>query len=144
MKLIYCALFTAISFSAKCQLPTVYAKGGSGTNVDWPKIKQEYNDEEGPGYFYSDCSQGVEPLKASSTLTSQGTKSYGVKNLNDSDPLSAWVEGKTDYGIGQSFEIKAVDVNTIYNGYQSSPANWKTIHELKNSKFIRTMSPFAT
>lgn len=134
MNLIYCALFLGVSFSANCQLPTVHAKGGIGTNVDWPKIQQEYNVEEGPGYFYNDCSQGVEPLKASSTLTGQGTKSYGVKNLYDADPLTAWVEGRSDYGIGESFEVKAVDVNTIYNGYQSSPANWKNNSRVKKFK----------
>lgn len=142
MKLIHYALFIGMSFSAKCQLPTVYAKGGNGKYVDWGKIKQEYNDIDGPGYFYSDCSEGVKPLKASSTLSSQGTKSYSIKNLYDADPFTAWVEGSPDYGIGQSFEVKAVDINTIYNGYQSSPSNWANNSRVKKFKVYKNNVAF--
>ena len=68
------------------------------------------------------------PTKASSTLKGQGSKNYSIKNLIDDNPMTAWVEGVTGYGIGEWFEIKG-KANIIYNGYQSSPTNWKNNQE---------------
>lgn len=126
-----------ISFA---QLPVIRAVGGAGKNVNWPQEKKDA-DPDGPGYFSNDCSQGVKPTKASSTLAGQGNKNYGVKNLSDYNPMSAWVEGKADYGIGESFEIRAAGVNSIYNGYQSSPKNWIENSRVKRFKVYRNNSP---
>lgn len=131
-------LFLAnITFS---QIPTIRAIGGNGTVVNWPQLKQN-EDPEGPGYFYNDCSQGVEPIGASSTLAPQGSKSYGVKNLADNNPMSAWVEGKADYGIGTYFEISTPGVNVIYNGYQSSPKSWLDNSRVKKFKVYKDGEP---
>jgi len=132
-------LITFISFSfvlnGYAQLPVVKAKGGDGTNVNWAEIKEkEEAQEDGPGFFYNDCSQGVSPEHASSTLKSQGTKNYSIKNLSDDNPMTAWVEGKIGYGIGEWFEVKAIKVNQIYNGYQSSPKSWKNNSRVKRFK----------
>lgn len=136
--------FTLLFFTANAQqdsnLPTVRAIGGGGTNINWPAIKIE-DDKDGPGFFYNDCSQSVEVVRASSTLTGQGTKSYGIKNLSDQNPMSAWVEGKSDYGIGESFEVKSPGVNVMYNGYQSSPANWKNNSRVKKFKVYKDNKP---
>lgn len=70
-------LNTVLIGQTDSELETVYAVGGDGTNVNWTTIKNE-SDPEGPGYFYSDCSQGVTPLKASSTLAAQGSKNYKI------------------------------------------------------------------
>jgi hypothetical protein len=48
--------------------------------------------------------------------------------------MTAWVEGVKGYGIGEWFEVKAGGVNTIYNGYQSSPQNWKNNSRVKRFK----------
>jgi hypothetical protein len=123
-------------------LKTIYAVGGDGTNVNWPAIKiEEEKDSEGPGFFYNDCSEGVTISKASSTLTSQGSKSYGIKNLNDYNPMTSWVEGKTDYGIGEFIEMKGVDINIIYNGYQSTPTNWRNNSRVKKFKVYVNNKP---
>lgn len=128
-----------LSFS---QLPTIKAVCGEGRNIDWPKIKAQIEKEEaeqggGPGFFYHDCDQGVIPIKASSTLANQGGINYNVKNINDDNPLTAWVEGKPDYGIGEFFEIKSSGVNTIYNGYQSSPKRWIENSRVKKFKVYK-------
>ncbi len=115
-------------------LPVVYAEGGQGTRVDYRK-KGSRHDEEGPyadSYFTNGCDHGniaLRATKASSTLSPQGKNSYTIKNLTDYSPLTAWVEGVEGYGIGSFFEVVCNNVNTIFNGYQSSPQNW-----LKNSR----------
>jgi len=146
MKTTILIVLTVVSVKVNAQqstsLKTIYAVGGDGTNINWPAIKvEEEKDSEGPGFFYNDCSQGITVTKASSTLTSQGTKSYGIKNINDSDPTTAWVEGKTDYGIGEYIEIEGVDVNLIYNGYQSTPTNWKNNSRVKKFKVFIDNNP---
>lgn len=115
-------------------LPIVTAIGGDGKNVNWPAIKVAEESEDGPGFFYCDCCQGVMATKASSTLTAQGSKSYSVTNLHDGDPMTAWVEGVSGYGIGEWFEVEAGAVNTIYNGYQSTPLNWRNNSRVKRFK----------
>ncbi len=136
-------LMPILTFS---QIPTIKAVGGEGRNVNWPKLKAEVEEEEkasggGPGFFYNDCYQGVIPLRASSTLANQGKYNYNIKNLNDENPMTAWVEGKKDYGIGEFFEIKAFGVNVIYNGYQSSPKNWIENSRVKKFKVYRNNVP---
>jgi len=125
-----------LSFS---QIPTIKSVGGEGKNVNWPKIKREVELEEkqnggGLGFFYNDCDEGVNPLRASSTLANQGNYNYKIKNINDWDPMTAWVEGKADYGIGEFFEIKAAGINVIYNGLQASPKAWIENSRVKKFK----------
>jgi len=122
------------------QIPSIRAEGGGGKNVNWPLIKKQA-DPDGPGYFYGDCDQEVKAVKASSVLAGQGKKSYGVFNVSDADPMSAWVEGKADYGIGESFEVKAPILNKIYNGYQSSPKNWAENSRVKRFKVYKNNKP---
>jgi hypothetical protein len=141
-KLILATLFLFVFYNSKAQLPVVVAKGGDGTAIDWRSMQEEYlseleGDEEGPGFFYNDCAQGVNPIHATSTLKGQGSKNYNIENLSDDNPMTAWVEGVKGYGIGESFEVKAITVNVIYNGYQSSPSNWKYNSRVKRFKVYR-------
>jgi len=128
--LISCFLLTTLN----AQLPIVKAVGGKGKQIDWASIKAKEEAKDGPGFFYNNCAQGVRPMKASSTLSSQGSKNYSIKNLNDDNPMTAWVEGESGYGIGAWFEVEAMTVNTIYNGYQSSPRNWARNSRVKRFK----------
>lgn len=130
--LAFISIFT-INLSAQ-DLPIIKAEGGQGRNINWASIKVKENAEEGPGFFYNDCAQGVTATKASSTLVAQGTKSYSISNLTDNDPMTAWVEGVVGYGIGESFEIESPGVNEIYNGYQSSPTGWLNNSRVKRFK----------
>jgi hypothetical protein len=138
------ALIFLISFflftKSNAQLPIVKAVGGEGRNVNWPLIKKN-TDPNGPGFFYFDCDQGVIPIKASSTLASQGNFNYRLKNINDYDPMTAWVEGNSDYGIGEYFEIKSTAVNVIYNGYQASPKSWTENSRVKQFKVYKNNLP---
>jgi hypothetical protein len=135
--------FTVSSLTIYAQnLKTIYARGGDGRNVNWPAIKiQEEKDKEGPGFFYNPCSQGIETKRASSTLAAQGSKSYSITNLGDYNPMTAWVEGKSDYGISEYFEIKSLDITSIHNGYQSSPSNWRNNSRVKKFKIYKDNYP---
>lgn len=122
-------------------LKVIYTVGGEGRNVDWAAIKKQEEAESEQGFFYHDCYQGVQVLKASSTLAGQGKKSYKASLINDNNPMTAWVEGADGYGIGESFEVKSANVNVIYNGYQSSIMNWKNNSRVKKFKVYKDNKP---
>lgn len=123
------------------QLPVVQAKGGDGKSIDWVAMKKAAENEDGPGFFDNQCAQGVVPAHCSSDLKSKGHYTYTIKNLSDDNPMTAWVEGKLGYGIGEWFEVKAITVNTIYNGYQSSIKNWKENSRVKRFKVYYNGEP---
>jgi hypothetical protein len=128
------------------QIPTIRSFSGDGKNVDWPKIKADTEKEEkaaggGPGFYNYDCDQGVNPISASSTLANQGKYHYKINNINDADPMTAWIEGKQDYGIGEYFEIKAAGINVICNGYQASPKAWIENSRVKKFKVYKNNVP---
>ena len=121
------------------ELPIIQAIGGEGKSIDWEKIEKENLESQidgdyGPDYFYNDCAQGVLVTQISSQLSNQGKYSYGKNHLTDNDPKTAWVEGKSDYGIGEYFIVKGYCPNTLYNGYQSNPSNWKNNSRVKRFK----------
>lgn len=141
MKHVLVGLFVWTCCTAMAQLPVVRAQGGDGRTVNWAEIKKQEESQPGPGFFYFDCELGVTPTRASSTLPSQGSKSYGIKNLFDGNPMSAWVEGDSEYGIGEYFEVDGFNVNVIYNGYQSSPSNWLNNSRVKRFLITKNGAP---
>ena len=138
-KLLLLSLFSpALLFSQ--EIPIVYAQGGVSSS-EW---KEYLTDEAlwttGISNFYKTSS--------SSTLSDQGSSSYEVSNLNDWDPTTSWVEGASDYGIGEYFVIfpetgldaglagdTLFDIpNVIYNGYQKSYYLWINNSRVKKFK----------
>jgi hypothetical protein len=72
-----------------------------------------------------------------STLASQGSVNYAAKNVQDDDPMTAWVEGDTEYGIGEFIEVKNVTISSmifIYNGYQKNPKSFQENSRVKSLK----------
>ena len=47
------------------------------------------------------CEGSVKSIQASSELKKTDGIDYGPKNAHDFDKNTAWIEGKTDYGIGE-------------------------------------------
>lgn len=142
IKKILCSLLLIYTAQLSAQLRVVTATAGEGRNVDWASIKKKENSEvDGPGFFYNPCSQGVIMKKASSTLAPQGKYSYGIDKMSDSDPMTAWVEGKKGYGIGEWFEVEAQNINSIYNGYQFSSSIWLSNSRVKRFKVYYDGSP---
>ena len=95
---------------------------------------------------YGGCSLGCAlswELSATSTLRGDGTKKYGVHNLDDCDISTAWIEGSQDYGVGDSitfhftralWDTQGPGLATekvpfrgfsILNGYMKSDKLWK-------------------
>jgi len=121
--------------------PTIKATGGLGKNINWAQIKKEEESGDVPGFFYNDCAQGVEIVAVSSNLNPQGKNNYKSENLTDNSPMTAWVEGNSGDGIGEWFEVKSYNVNTIYNGYQATPASFINNSRVKKFKVYLNKKP---
>lgn len=129
-------------------IPTIYASGGMSPS-DWEKYVQEAiesYDKDGPalqnyGIIDNPCAQGLMVQKASSTLEPQGKNNYSIENINDYNHKTAWVEGKSDYGIGEFFIVESIAVNIIYNGYQKSKSSWVNNSRVKKFKVFQDNKP---
>ncbi|GAB4342958.1 MAG: hypothetical protein OHK0038_22960 [Flammeovirgaceae bacterium] len=143
--LLYSATYEVKSQNNDADLPVISASGGGGRNINWQKIKEEEEaDKDGPGFFYHDCDGGNVPLKITNTssfLAGQGSKNYNKENLNDDNPMTAWVEGVKGYGIGEWFELTCNNINEIYNGYQSSVSTWINNSRVKKFKIYLDNKP---
>jgi len=140
--LVFCFVLLSIPLMAQ-DLPTVYAYGGQGRNVNWSAIKAEHDRMYGdntPGYFEQHCHYEHEILGASSALADQGAYSYQFTNLRDGDPFTAWVEGEEGYGIGTYITARG-RINRIYNGYQRSPQSWAMNSRVKKFKVYKNGEP---
>ncbi len=133
--LLFCLLFGFASQIHAQKLITAEKKD-SLNHFEWGN-RPEPKDDSPNLWINNICSFPMDFLKASSTLSSQGTKNYGTKNLSDDDPRTAWVEGKKDEGLNEYLEIKTTEnsmfTNTlvIYNGYQSTITNFKNNSRVK-------------
>ena len=69
-----------------------------------------------------------EGLVASSTKEPQGSNRYGAERMGDFNTKTAWVEGHSDYGLGESVSFMWREKNhfhtcaalSLMNGYQKS------------------------
>jgi hypothetical protein len=138
MKSIVIIGYVLSSFFVNAQLPIVVASGGQ-YNVDWSKEKKkiELNEDVVPFLYGSGCTESPNKASASSTLAPQGASNYKAENLFDWDPQTAWVEGESDFGIGQSFQVDLPYGGSnigIFNGYQKSYDSWKNNSRVKKFK----------
>jgi len=63
------------------------------------------------------CGGSVKSIKASSELHENNRINYSPKNAHDFDKNTAWIEGKSDYGIGEFIEyVFDFSENKDYNG----------------------------
>ncbi|SHM74724.1 NADase-type glycan-binding domain-containing protein [Flavobacterium xanthum] len=77
----------------------------------------------------------------STILSSQGKSKYLASYVFDHDPTNAWVEGSSDYGIGEFLEINNWQIMggnvrelPILNGYQSSKTALQNNSRVKKFK----------
>lgn len=144
LKVILALILVFTGMYSYAQLPTIYAEGGEGKNINWEAIKKEYeknSTEDDLPFFYNDCLMEFSVAKASSVLPAQGNKNYSVNNLSDEDPTTAWIPDNRNYGIGESFEISSRSLNVIYNGYQANPTVWKNNTRVKKLKVYKDNEP---
>lgn len=95
------------------------------------------------------CASGPQNIEVSSRLDSSKYANYEALNLHDFDLKTAWVEGKSDYGIGEEI-LMEIPVSAplklthliIYNGYCKNEKTWKANSRVKtlavyaNEKFL--------
>jgi hypothetical protein len=123
-------------------IPVIKAKAPKDRIFDWGKKPEEAMEGPSdswvwPSWFCSGPDAAV--LRASSTLPSQGKKNYGVVNLSDNDPTTAWVEGNSEDGIGEYIEFNDIMPGTdselyILNGYQANKESWENNGRVKKLK----------
>lgn len=123
------------------KLPLVIASGDENQYVDWASEKKKADAESEAGFFYNPCSQEIRLIRASSTLPDQGAFNYKLTNVFDADPMTAWVEGSDSYGVGDFFEVKARNVNMIYNGYQRTKKSWMDNSRVKKFMVFKDNTP---
>ena len=128
-------------------IPVIYAQGG----CSWTEWKDEMADEA----LWATAVSNFFNTSSSSTLNDQGSSSYDAYNLKDWDPNTSWVEGASDYGIGEYFVIfpetgfdaglagdTLFDIpNVIYNGYQKSYYLWVNNSRVKKFKIYVDNEP---
>lgn len=134
-------LFSSFSYG---QLPSIKSKTNGQKFMSWGARPVESNDGPAEQWTMPDqMCEGADSrnVRASTTLLSQGKSKYLANYVCDDDPTTAWVEGNSDYGIGEFIEIRnwqimggSVRDLSILNGYQSSKTVWQNNSRVK--KFI--------
>jgi hypothetical protein len=120
-----------LSTKEKMELDTLLNKYGEVIESAWDII-------DGGCSWY--CGGGNYSVKASSSLHPEKGLVYKGENANDLSYKTAWVEGKTDEGIGEyleySFKNKSPRVTKIIisNGYMKSETAWRNNNRVKKLK----------
>ena len=114
---------------------------GSEKYVDWGTKPIEPEDAPPDTWTWTHmmCNgPSRDKIKASSTLASQGKIDYLVSNICDDDPTTAWVEGQSDYGIGEYLEMNWKPMGdgeiSLLNGYQADKSTWENNSRVKKMK----------
>ena len=115
-------------------IPSFNGETSKNKFKDWIADIKQFDLDRGemsPPYINSPDNH-ENPL-ATSTLKTQGKFSYEAANLVDDNPLTAWVEGKEDYGIGESFTITKNYVSgiSILNGHQANQTSFTNNSKVK-------------
>lgn len=100
------------------------------------------------------CGGDVSSISATSELPQNGQNTYTAQNAHDFDHHTAWVEGKEDYGIGESLSYTidfredelyqgGLGIHTliIANGYKKSKKAWQANSRIKKLRMYINNSP---
>lgn len=147
--LIFLSLITFKVYSQKLEI--IKAEQVKQGSDNYENSIEEYKSSE----FWSAWTMPIGDPFASTVLKSQGQISYKVGNLNDYDLNTAWVEGKSDYGLGEHFGFTFnFPENTeyggayqfygqinLFNGYCKSLEIWKQNSRIKKLKVYYNGTP---
>jgi Pretoxin HINT domain len=95
------------------------------------------------------CGGGPDSIIASSELKPNGKLDYKPDNCHDFSLRTAWVEGASGNGIGQSLTYRFQKLSPpvtevlIYNGYMKSKQAWKDNARVKQLKLYINNKPYA-
>lgn len=131
------------TFLAKDSIPVIYMDVGKG---DIGTVNEE------TCFGCGDCSvycaiEGEYSLQSSSYLEPQNRNRYEIKQLDDYNLQTAWIEGNEGYGMHEWFEFKfdktdfsktelAVNGLYLFNGYRKSMKHWKENSRFKKLKLL--------
>lgn len=91
------------------------------------------------------CGNTINAKASSSLKTTNSGITYRPENVCDLKLNTAWVEGKNDYGIGESIEFEAIQYPfhtiEIYNGFSKSLKAWKENSRVKTIKLYVNNNP---
>ncbi len=100
------------------------------------------------------CGGFVSGFSSSSTLPTNKDIVYSADKAHDFDVTTAWVEGKTDYGVGEFIEY-SFDMTTVKgqhhlgitkiilaNGYKKTKKTWEENSRIKKLKMYVDNKPF--
>ena len=102
------------------------------------------------------CGGFVSAYSSSSTLATYKDFVYSADKAHDFDVTTAWVEGKTDYGVGEFIEY-SFDMTTVKekhqlgitkvilaNGYKKAKKTWEENSRVKTIKMYVDNKPFGS
>lgn len=121
-------------------LPTCHAVTVNKSSYSYVQNLAELHNDERWGWH----SGSIGSPSASSTLNTSNNINYSINNIQDLDLSTAWIEGKQDYGIGESFEFALTGkyripysfsgVIEIFNEYCKSEDIWLTNSRVESMK----------
>jgi hypothetical protein len=95
------------------------------------------------------CGGGPDSIFASSELKSFKNFDYKANNAHDFSLRTAWIEGHSGYGVGESLTYRfakhspPVTTIEIYNGYMKSEKTWQNNSRVKRLKLHVDGKPYA-
>lgn len=111
---------------------------------EFPVSDKDLNEINFQGCSWYCCGNTIR-AKASTLTTLKNGVTFSPENVCDLKLNTAWVEGKTDYGIGESIEFEAIQYPfhtiEIYNGYSKSLKDWKEYSRVKTIKLYVNNRP---
>ncbi len=100
------------------------------------------------------CGGDVSSISATSELPQNGLNTYTAQNAHDFDHTTAWIEGNTDYGIGESLTYiidyskdelyqGGLGIHTLIvaNGYKKSKKAWQENTRIKKLRMYINNTP---
>jgi len=149
---IMCLLLTFFQAFGQ-ELEGISAIEADTSNYEYEESIEAYKTAEMWTIWTSPFSNG----SASSRLKSQKSNSYSVDKLSDFDLNTAWIEGKSDYGIGEQIEFvfeypkhayfgsayQFYGRVNLFNGYCKSMKTWEENSRVKTLKVYFNDTPIA-
>ena len=152
-------LFSVLPMQAQ-EVPVLFAKQGKDASFFMAEDFDQAGEMIGKTEFLTGESwydrAFVKSVKASSELPASGGNTYKAKNAHDFNKNTAWVEGKADYGIGESltytFDFARLPryngnlgINKILmaNGYKKNRKTWANNSRVKQMKMFVNNRPYA-
>jgi hypothetical protein len=112
---------------------------------EFPVSEKDLNKIDYQGCSWYCCGNTINAKASSSLITTKNGKTYSPEKVCDLKLNTAWVEGKNDYGIGESIEFDAIHYPfhniEIYNGFSKSLKAWKENSRVKTIKLYVNNNP---